>query len=400
MSMMITARGTRSRLVLALGAATTAIALAACSSGGGGSGVAPGGAQEIQIGTISDLSGPASVIGLAGQQGQKVAEQIINSDPGKYLGSADRKLTLSDSDASNAPTQAVTLARQYIQDGKVSGIIGPLYTAQAQALAPIASQAKMPLVIPYTPGSEALTSVGDYVFATSQPDQRTVQTAIRAMTKQFPQDKTIGIVYASDSAAHIPLAAFAKQAITAAGLTPVEFSLPFASLDYGSAISTLQSQGVQAIYICSNSPAIIAAMQQAERSGYHPHWVGYSTMFDQSVITQGGPQAQGAILTSDYDPTLKTQLADQFRQQYKAMFNKDPNSWSALGFQAVMTTAAAIATIPGAVNGPSLRGALQNVKATAVVGEGTFTFDQKRLTSEPPAVLTIKANQFTRVTPA
>ncbi|NKQ56162.1 amino acid ABC transporter substrate-binding protein [Amycolatopsis sp. K13G38] len=396
MSVLSKARGAK-RVALPVAAATVAITMVAACSSGGSAGGSTGSTQKIEIGTISDLSGPASVIGLAGQEGQKIAESLINKDPKTYLGSADRSLTLSYSDASNAPAQAVTVARQYIQDGKVSGIIGPLYTAQAQALAPITTQAKIPLLVPYTPGSQALTNLGDFVFASSQPDQRTVQTAITAMTKQFPNDKTIGIVYGSDSAAHIPLAAFAKQAITAAGLTPVEFSLPFASLDYNSAISTLQSKGVQAIYICSNSPAIAAAMQQAERSNYHPHWVGYSTMFDQSVITAGGPQAAGAILTSDYDPTLQKPLADTFRQQYQATYHKAPNSWAALGFQSVMTTAAAIAAIPGKVTGQALRDAMQNVKATAVVGDGTFTFDQQRLTSEPPAVLTIRDNTFQRV---
>lgn len=393
------ARGSRRRFGALLAGTAALAVLAACGSGSQ-SATTGSGAQSIQIGTISDLSGPASVIGLAGQEGQKIAEQIVNQDPKTYLGSADRSLSLSYSDASNAPAQSVTVARQYIQDGKITGIIGPLFNAQTQAIAPITTQAKLPLLVPYTPGSDALTGLGDFVFASSQPDERSVQTAVAAMTKQFPNDKTIGVVYASDVAAQIPLGAFAKQAITDAGLTPVEFSLPFASLDYNSAISTLQSKGVQAIYIGSNSPAVVAAMQQAERSGYHPHWIGYSTMFDQSIIAQGGPQAEGAILTSDYDPTLRNPLADQFRQQYKAAYNKDPNSWAALGFQSVITVASAIATIPGEVNGQALRDAMLTVKAPAVVGDGTFTFDQRRLTSQPPAVLTIKDGQFTRVTPA
>ncbi|NKQ56163.1 amino acid ABC transporter substrate-binding protein [Amycolatopsis sp. K13G38] len=388
-----TSRTARSRLVCAAAMTIAAVVVTACSTGAG----ADADAQKIEIGTISDLSGPASPIGLAGQEGQKLAEKMVNADPKTYLGSAGRSLHLDYADASNAPTQSVTVARQYVQDGKVVGIIGPLYLAQAQAIAPITTQAKLPVLVPYVAGSNLLTALGDYVFVSSQPDERTVRTAVAAMTSQFPGDKLVGVIYGSDSGGNIQLANFAKQYLIQAGLTPVEFSVPYSSQDYTSAISTLQSKGVQAIYICTGSPAIGAAMQQAERGNYHPHWVGYSTMFDQSVITAGGPQAAGAILTSDYDPTLETPLATAFREQYQATYHKAPNSWAALGFQSVMTTAAAIAAIPGKVTGQALRDAMQNVKATAVVGDGTFTFDQQRNTSQPPKVLAIRHGSFQRV---
>lgn len=375
--------------------AASAVLLAACS-GGSESG---SGTQEIDLGTISDLSGPASVIGLAGQQGQKLAEQIVNEDPTTYLGAANRTLSIAYADASNAPTQSVTVARQYIQEKKVVGILGPLYLAQAQAVAPITTQAQVPLLVPYVAGGDALTALGDYVFVSSQPDRRTVETAIGALRRQWPGDSVVGVLYGSDSAGNIQLATYAKEMLAAQGMTAVEFSVPYSSQDYSSAISTLQSRGVQAVYICTGSPAIGAAMQQAERSGFHPHWVGYSTMFDQSVITSGGSQANGALLTADYDPTLDTPLAREFRDRFQAAYGKPPNSWAALGFQSVMIAASAIGDIQGTVTGAALRDAMQQVKAPAIVGDGTFTFDANRDTSQPPAVLTVRDSQFQRAFP-
>ncbi|GAA1532676.1 ABC transporter substrate binding protein [Nocardioides humi] len=393
--MKVHARIARSPRVVGAVAVTAAIALglAACGSDGDGAS-GSGGSQTIKLGSISDLSGPASVIGIAGREGQETAVNVINGDPDTYLCSPDRKIELKYDDGTNAPTTAVTIAKNYISSREYLGIIGPLYTAQAQAMAPLTSKAKIPLLVPYTPGSKELTGLGDYVFASSQPDAQTAVTGVDALTKAWPDAQNVGVLYASDSAAHIPMSKLIMEELTKAGKTPIEFSVPFTSTDLSSAISTFKSKDVQAIYILLNSPAQVAAMQAASRSDYHPHWFGYSTMFTQAVIDGGGDEAEGALLASDYDPNLDNDLNKTFREAYKADFNKEPDSWAALGFQSVMTYAAAICSIDGEVTGDQLRDALQDVQAPAIVNGGTFTFNDDRLVAVPPNVLEIKDGKF------
>lgn len=62
-----------------------------------------------------------------------------------------------------------------------------------------------------------------------------------------------------------------------------------------------------------------------------------------------------------------------------------------------MITAAAIAAVPGDVTGPALKDARTTVKAPAIVGDGTFTFDKNRLTAVHSTALEIRGDQFERI---
>lgn len=370
------------------------LALAGCGSSDGDGGAGADGAQVVEIGTISDLTGPASVIGLAGKEGQEVAVKLINADTKTYLCSADREVKLTYDDGTNAPTTAVTIARNYASSGKYSAVIGPLFTAQAQAMGPIMTAAKIPMLVPYTPGSKELSALGDYVFAQSQPDSQSAATGVDALLQAWPETKTVGIVFAEDTAANVAQEGYVRSALEKAGKTVVSVGVPFTSTDMASAVSTLDSKDADAVYSTINSTATVALLQQATRSGYEPHWFGYSTMFSPSVITEGGKQAEGALLTSDYDPSLDSPLVKKFQDAYQTEFNKQPDSWAALGFQSVMTTAGAICDIDGEVNGEAMHKALTSVKAESILNGGTFSFDGDRLNATPPAVLQIKDGKF------
>ncbi len=351
-------------------------------------------AQTINIATISDLSGPLAVIGLAGNQGQRVAVAVINSNPKKYLCSKDRKIELSYYDSTNSVATALTLNRNIVADGKSVALIGPLYTAQAEAMAPFNQASKLTMLSPYTQGSTDQTGAGDFVFAQAQGDIATAQTATAAIAKAWPNDKIIGILYAGDSANIAQSAPILEKNLQAIGKTVVKFSVPFRSLDMNSAIASFKAQGVQAVYSYVNSPAQVALLQAATRADYQPHWFGYSTMFDQSIIDNGGRQVEGILLTADYNPSINSPLVNQFKTVYQNTAGKAANSWAALGYQSVMNMAAAMCRIKVAVTRANLQPALARVVAPSILNGGIFRFTPTRLNAIPSAVLKIQGGKF------
>jgi branched-chain amino acid transport system substrate-binding protein len=136
-------------------------------------------------------------------------------------------------------------------------------------------------------------------------------------------------------------------------------------------------------------------MQQANRVGYHPVWIGYETMDDPSVTANGGSEANGAIMAADYNPALNTPQNVAFKKAYTAATKQQPSNYAALGYQSIINIATAIKAIPGTVTRDNLAAALATIKATSIVSGGVpFQFASNRLAADPAAVITIANGKF------
>ena len=357
-------------------------------------GAQPAHAQELQFGSLVSLDGPASFVGIAAQAGMKVAIEIINKDPQKYLGSKTRSIAIDIRNAGSTNSQALALSREFAGDPKILAILGPSLSPQALALGPFAQQASIPLLIMHSPASDR-TVAGNYVFAIGQDGESLAEYGARAYLKKYPGTKRAGVIYGSDNQGNVLIANSATKAFKADGVEVTQFSLPFASLDFSNAIDAMKRANVEVIYLGQGSPAITAAVQQAERVGFKPRYIGYGTMAAPTVLKNVGNALDGSIIGTDYDPQLATPANQVFTEAYKKSANTDPDTYSAQGYATVMIVANAIKSISGAPTRANLAAALAATKnAEAILGAGAFSFTEIRTVSTPPALLQVVGNEL------
>lgn len=102
--------------------------------------------DRILFGQAAALEGPASALGRGMRLGILAAFEEANRDGGI----SGRKLELISYDDGYEPDRSIKQTRQLIETDKVFGLIGPVGTPTSAATQPIATEAKVPFIGPFT----------------------------------------------------------------------------------------------------------------------------------------------------------------------------------------------------------------------------------------------------------
>ncbi|HRF43442.1 MAG TPA: ABC transporter substrate-binding protein [Candidatus Competibacteraceae bacterium] len=114
--------------------------------------------EPIRIGFVGGTSGRVADLGIAGRDAVLLAIELRNQAGGV----AGRKVELLISDDEQKPDVAQRVVRELIAQGVVA-IIGPMTSAMATAVVPIANEAKVLLMSP-TASTDELSGRDDYFF--------------------------------------------------------------------------------------------------------------------------------------------------------------------------------------------------------------------------------------------
>lgn len=326
----------RPRLGRLLGAVGSAAALAlvasACSpsdsgSGSGGSG-GEGLSGTIEVLSIQDLSGPVGSVGIATQNGMKLAEKQIN-DSG-LLGEA--KLKINYADTETKADQAVSLMSQAVGT-EVSAIFGPVSSQEAVAVAPIGQSAKVPTIFTQA-GSKGVVDAGDYVFRVTAPQQYYQPKMARYLKAEGI--KTVSFIYNStvpttkDLTEKTMPPLMQENGITIKG----SYGFQLGTTDYAAYTSKVVGEKPDAVGVEVTNPEASPIISSLRNAGYEGLIFG-GTSFGAASLAAAGPLAKGAVWATDFDPKSDFPQTSKFVTDYKAMFNADPVNYAAEGFDAV-----------------------------------------------------------------
>ncbi len=236
---------------------------------------------QIKIGAILSISGPAAAMGVGYKgafdffpteiDGQKV-EYIIRDDA---------------TDANNA----FTIAQKMVSEDHVDAFIGPSLTASDAAVAPVANQAKVPMIAmapyDYDPAKQP------YTFSDAQPLTLMVSVVFKYM--QQHDIKTIGYIGFSDGWGDQVLAA-TKASSQADGMK-ILADERYARTDTSVEAQALKLISVhpQAIMMGNSATPAALPVVALRRLGYKGGIYGNHGIVSPAFIKVGGPAAKGVI---------------------------------------------------------------------------------------------------------
>jgi ABC-type branched-subunit amino acid transport system substrate-binding protein len=166
---------TRTRRLLAVGAAAAVLGLAGCGDddegNGGGNGTGDGGTAsvELTIGDLVPLTGDLSPFGPPGRKAADLAVEQIRQAASEAGIRSD--VTIEHADTETSPQAAVQAARQLISQGATC-VAGPWASAETLAVAQsVAERQRTPIISPSSTDA-AITSLDDggYVSRTAPSD--------------------------------------------------------------------------------------------------------------------------------------------------------------------------------------------------------------------------------------
>jgi ABC-type branched-subunit amino acid transport system substrate-binding protein len=283
----------RRRLVALLTAGVAISLIAACSSpsdnSGKSSSPAAGGSSganktPIKVGIILPLSGPLSA---ASADYQVVTKNLGSKIPNTSTIDGRPVQIIQRDDAGTASGTASAM-RQLLDQDKVDFILGPLYTAEAEAALPLSNTSKT-LQIVFT-GCPTCGDASKYPYAFSLESDRPSQmpSTVAAMKKVGVQK--VAILESDDPSGQAYTDAFNTEA-KKDGVNVVK-TVHFApnSLDLGTQASQLKSSGADAVYMASAVPADVAnAAKAMEEISFNPYVFGNVAASLPAVVTNAGP---------------------------------------------------------------------------------------------------------------
>ena len=108
-------------------------------------------ADKIVLGQAAPLEGPASALGIGMRDGMLAAFAEQNAKGGVK----GRKIELKSRDDGYEPNKSIEASKALLNDDKVFALVGPVGTPTSLAVVPVAAEAGVPFIGPFT-GVEAL----------------------------------------------------------------------------------------------------------------------------------------------------------------------------------------------------------------------------------------------------
>jgi branched-chain amino acid transport system substrate-binding protein len=236
---------------------------------------------QIRIGAILSISGPAAAMG-AGYKG------AFDFFPTEIAGQKVEYIIRDDATDANT---AFTIAQKMISDDHVDAFIGPSLTASDAAVAPLANQAKVPMIAmapyDYDPAKQP------YTFSDAQPLTLMVSVVFKYMQSKGVKD--IGYIGFSDGWGDQVLAATDASA-KADGMT-VLADERYARTDTSVEAQALKLISVRPQAVMMGNSATPAALPVValRRRGYKGEIYGNHGIVSPAFIKVGGSAVDGVI---------------------------------------------------------------------------------------------------------
>jgi branched-chain amino acid transport system substrate-binding protein len=293
--------------------------LAGCGSGGGAGAAASKG--PIKIGALTDLTGAFGIVGKANQAIAQFTVDEINA-AGGVLG---RQLQLVVVDGASDPATSAKVAGQLVNRDKVDMVIGGVTSAEREAVKGIIAGRGRTLFV--WPASYEGGECDENVWSVGAVPNQQVDPTVDYLLGQGA--KTFYLCGNDYSYPRNVLKAARARIESGGGQVLGEDYIPITATDAPELVTKTIASKADAVFEVVILPASVPYIKGIADGGYQGIVAG--TLFDETVISLFGKQAQGLIGAQDFfqsisDP-FSTQKVAEFTKKYpKAPFGSALNS--------------------------------------------------------------------------
>jgi len=246
--------------------------------------------ETIKIGAILPLSGDAAFMGQNSQRGIELAVEEINAEGGvdgkniEIIYEDDQAITHNSINSFN---------KLKYSDG-VSVIVGPSWTQNVLALAPLMERLKekILLITPTASGAD-ITRAGDYIFRTWPSDA--VQDDFIANKIYALGYHNIAVFYVNNDWGLGHKHAFYQAFLEQGGKVKEEYSVDFNAKDFHTQIIKAKELKIDAIFELLNIKQEVLFAQQCKELGLDVQIFASSGFEDAGNLELGGNEVEGII---------------------------------------------------------------------------------------------------------
>ena len=353
-------------------------------------------APAIKVGAIFAVTGGAANLGGPEAKTAEMLVEKINKEGGVN----GQKIELIVKDSGSKPENAISLAKQLIEEDKVLAIIGPSTSGETMAIKNICQESKT-ILLSCAAAEDIVNPVASYVFKTPQKDSDAVRRIFQVMKAKGITK--IGVITSNDGFGM----AGGKQLANLANLAGITIAISEAydkqETDLTGVLTKVKGQDVKAVVNWSIVPAQRMVAKNMKQIGlnvplFQSH--GYGNI---KYVQAGGEAANGTIfpcgrlLIADILPDNNPQkkLLVEYKKDYESQYKEDVSTFGGHAYDAVLILVEGIKKAKS-TDKEKVREAIENIKG--LVGTaGIFNFssqDHNGLGMDAFEMLTVKDGKF------
>lgn len=246
---------------------------------------------EIYVGQTSGFTGPAAIPVKELTEGARLYLDAVNAAGGVH----GQKVRLISLDDKFEPNLAADNARSLIVDKHVVALFLSRGTPHTEAIAPLLTQYKLPLVGPSSGAMALHQPVNPYIFNVRAPYQREAERAVRHLS--LIGQERIAVLQTDDSFGE-DVAAGADTGFAAVGKKPVvKLLFDRSHPDFSKAAPAIVKADAQSVLVFGSSNAVADATKAIRALGSRATIVTVSNNASVGFIKQMGAQGRGVIVT-------------------------------------------------------------------------------------------------------
>lgn len=347
--------------------------------------------KEIPIGVFNALTGTYAFGGVPIQNAMKLALEEANAAglPG------GAKFRIFEGDTAGEKGQTISLINQFIKRDNVMMILGPTISGEALAGAPVVNELQTPMLS--IGSSPAIPATGPWSFKIQATPVDIMNFLGKLAVDKLGVKRLVTIIDQSNDG-YVGQKEALVGYMKGAGTTIVADEKFVSSESNFLALATkVASMQTDAIFIAA--PAEVAAnlIIQIRQAGLDPKVkiIGPSTFGSLGFIKAGGKAVEGTYIVSDYSPNSTSPLNLAFVKAYTAKYKTTPDNWAAMGYALGTVAVQAVRNAGLNPDRAKIRDALAKLnKVPMVLGNGTWSVDEKRNPSYGGVLLQVKDGNF------
>jgi branched-chain amino acid transport system substrate-binding protein len=323
-------------------------------------------ADPIKIGLVVPMSGPFAAYGKQIHNGVKL---YLDTHDG-MVGGRKVEIVLKDDSPGTAGDVSKRLAQELVVKDKVDILAGFGLTPSAFAVAPLATEAKKPMVV-MNAATSAITTKSPYIVRTSMTlPQNSAPIASWAAKSGI---KKVFILIADYGPGYDAGGQFKKTFTAAGGQIVDEVKAPVTNPDYGPFLQRIKDAKPDAVFLFLPPGAgTVAFMKGFTERGLAKDGIkliSTGDLTDEDIIDAFGDAALGLVTSFHYAESHKSPENASFTAAYAKAYPKDrPNFMAVGGYDGMQLIDMALTKSGGSADADKFIAAAKGLKWTSPRG--------------------------------
>lgn len=360
------------------------LVLSACSSKSSSSSGSSSNSNEIVIGAVLPITGDVPTFGKSTKNGIELAVEQYNNAGGIN----GKKIKLIVQDDENKPESGVAALQKLVDESHVVGILGSVASKVTLAMAPVATQYKIPMVTGSSTNTKVTSLAGnEFAFRACfiDPFQGKV---ISKYSFDTLNAKTAAVIYDVGNDYAVGLAENFKSSFEAAGgkvLTMQTYNA--GDQDFNAQLTNIKKLSPDVLIMTDYYQTVGLIAKQARQLGIKSTFLGGDGWDSPDLVKIAGDAINGGYFSNHYSSDDTSAEVVKFLKDYKAKYNETPDALAALGYDAAKMLFEAIKNARS-TDGEAIRQALLKTDMTSVTGH--LKLDANRDPIKPAVMIKIE----------